>query len=75
MGMFVRGFLVGVTCMLGFVALVPTAESRELTRCKDAVIANIPIVWEENYPFCKVEVTINGKVKEVTLKEFYEYTK
>ena len=68
-------FLLGVMVTLLFVAFVPTTKEMELIRCKDAIIANIPIIWEEDYPFCKVEITINEKTKEVTLKDYYEYTK
>jgi hypothetical protein len=68
-------FLTGILVALSFIAFVPSPDLRELTRCKDAVLADIPIIWEEDYPFCIVEVTINGKVKEVTLKDYYEYTK
>ena len=75
MGDFLSGILFGVWLILIVIIIVPSANERALVRCKDAVLVDIPVIWQEDYPFCKVEVTINGEIKEVTLKDFYKYTK
>jgi len=72
---FLYGLMLGVVLTAFVFASVPSAVSRALSACKDAEVTGVPVVWEQDYPFCSVEVNINGKVKSVSVEEYYEYTK
>jgi hypothetical protein len=65
-GFFVVGILFGV---------IKSYDERTLKVCKDAEVVGLPIIWQEDRPFCTIDITINDKVKNVTLEDYYEYTK
>lgn len=72
---FVIGFCVGLVVVGILLGVVQTYDERTLKVCKDAEVNSLPIIWQKDRPFCTIDITINDKVKNIPLSDYYEYIK
>jgi hypothetical protein len=69
------GFVIGAVTIIIVLSFIPGYVQRNLEQCRDAQLIGLPIAWQKEAPFCLIDITINDKIKTVSLSDYYEYTK
>ncbi len=66
------GILIGFLAGLALLGIIVGAVSSNYNTCRDAAIEGLPLVWQKEAPFCKVQVEINGEESLLKVEDYRE---